>query len=96
MSQLTQSYQILGITPCLSDFKKQCVQFHKNLPHAMSNTPGAADISGVYCSVINLGSGNTNMHLNCSCNMAALIEEEGLDEDGKPVKHYTSSHQKSK
>lgn len=28
--------------------------------------------------------------------MAALIEEEGLDEDGKPVKHYTSSHQKSK
>ena len=35
--------------------------------------------------ILNLSPGNTNMCSNWGHNMAALIEEEGLDEDGRPV-----------
>ncbi|KAM6503723.1 hypothetical protein JOM56_000666 [Amanita muscaria] len=51
----------------------------------MSNTLSPADVSRDRMPRINRGQ-----------NMAALIEEENLDEDGKPIKHRTSSHRKSK
>ncbi|KAM6491951.1 hypothetical protein JOM56_012589 [Amanita muscaria] len=50
----------------------------------MSNTLSPADTS------------LDRMRTNRGQNMAALIEEENLDEDGKPTKRRTSSRRKSK
>ncbi|KAM6489484.1 hypothetical protein JOM56_012659 [Amanita muscaria] len=50
----------------------------------MSNTLSPADTS------------RDRMRANRGQNMAALIEEENLDEDGKPTKRRTSSRRKSK
>jgi hypothetical protein len=36
------------------------------------------------------------MCINCGKNIAELIAEEGLDEDGNPIKCHTSSQSKSK